>query len=209
MALVEDPVALHALPMLAPDQGERSDAARNRRAILAAAERLVAQRGVDGVTMDAVASAAGVGKGTLFRRFSDRSGLLRALLDERERAFQDAFIRGPAPLGPGAPARERLVAFGEQLLELVEVHGDLLAGAEKGGASKRLRHSVYAAYHAHVAFLLSELVPARDIEYLTDILLAAFAADLVLYQRRVLELSPARLKDGWHALVDDLVDAGR
>jgi Bacterial regulatory proteins, tetR family len=67
----------------------------------------VPEQGVDSVTTDAVASAAGVGKGTLFRRFSDRSGVLRALMDERERAFQDSFIRGPAPLGPGASPRER------------------------------------------------------------------------------------------------------
>lgn len=207
MALVEDPRSLPALPMLEPEPGERSDAARNRRAILAAAERLVAQRGADAVTMDAVATAAGVGKGTLFRRFSDRAGLLRALLDHRERAFQDAFIRGPAPLGPGAPPRERLVAFGEGLLDLIEINGDLLAGAERGGPGKRLRHNVYAAYRAHVAILLDAISPQRDIEYLVDVLLATFAADLVLYQRRVLELPLQRLKDGWRALVDDLASA--
>jgi len=204
---VEEPAALPVLPMLEPVQGERSDAARNRLAILAAAEALVAQRGVDAVTMDAVASAAGVGKGTLFRRFSDRTGLLRALLDERERAFQDDFIRGPAPLGPGAPSRDRLVAFGERLLDLIEVNGDLLAAAERGGAAKRLRHTVYAAYRAHIAILLRQALPGRDIDYLTDVLLALFAADLVLYQRRVVELPLQRLKDGWGALVDDLVDA--
>jgi AcrR family transcriptional regulator len=208
VTVVDDSLAaLPALPMAQPEPGERSDAARNRRAILAAAERLVAQRGAEAVTMDAVAAAAGVGKGTLFRRFSDRAGLLRALLDERERAFQDAFIRGPAPLGPGAPPRERLVAFGEQLLDLIEIHGDLLAGAEQGGAAKRLRHTVYAAYRAHVAILLGAISPERDIEYLSDALLATLAADLVLYQRRVLGLPQQRLKNGWRALVDDLAAA--
>lgn len=184
---------------------ERSDAARNRVAILAAAEGLVAERGVEAVTMEAVARAAGVGKGTLFRRFSDRSGLLRALLDERERAFQDAFIHGPAPLGPGAPPRERLVAFGERLLDLIELKGDLVAAAETGVPGRRLRHSVYAAYRTHVALLLRETGSVRDIDYLTDVLLAALAADLVLHQRRVLELPAQRLKDGWRALVHALV----
>lgn len=207
MRVVDDPDALPVLPMLEPVRGVRSDAARNRLAILAAAEGLVAQRGVDAVTMDAVADAAGVGKGTLFRRFDDRSGLLRALLNERERAFQNAFIRGPAPLGPGAPPRERLVAFGERLLELIELQGDLLAAAETGRPGKRLRHTVYAAYRTHVTLLLREAAPALDVDYISDVLLAALAADLVLHQRRVLEMPAQRLKDGWRELVHALVAA--
>ena len=47
----------------------RVDAARNREALLAAAQRLLRKCGPDGITMDAVACEAGVGKGTLFRRF--------------------------------------------------------------------------------------------------------------------------------------------
>ncbi len=61
-----------ALPMLEPVRHERADAARNRATILSAAERLVAEHGAQQVTMDQVACAAGVGKGTLFRRFGDR-----------------------------------------------------------------------------------------------------------------------------------------
>lgn len=204
--VVNDPIT-PVLPMLEPERGERTDATRNRLAILVAAERLVAQRGVDCVTMDAVAAEAGVGKGTLFRRFSDRSGLLRALLDERERTLQEDFIRGPAPIGPGAPPRERLVAFGERLLDHVDIQSDLLAAAETGAPGRRLRHSVYAAYRAHVALLLRQTSTSRDTEYITDVLLAAFAAELVLHQRRDLEMPLQRLKDGWRELVHALVEA--
>src|SRR5262249_15009929 len=63
---------------------ERADAARNRARALAAAEQLFAARGVTAVTMDDVATAAGVGKGTLYRRFKDKSGLAAALLNDRE-----------------------------------------------------------------------------------------------------------------------------
>lgn len=49
------------------------DALRNRALLLDAARRLVAERGADAVTMDDVAAAAGVGKGTLFRRFGSRA----------------------------------------------------------------------------------------------------------------------------------------
>ena len=83
--------------------------------------------------MDQVGCAAKVGKGTLFRHFGDRCGLMRALLDERERSLQEDFIRGPAPLGPGAPARERLVACRNAELAKLRAHKreDVLVATEQ------------------------------------------------------------------------------
>jgi len=197
------------LPQLELDRRERADAARNREAILCAAQRLVSERGVDAVTMDEVACAASVGKGTLFRRFGDRNGLLRALLDDRERAFQESFIRGPAPLGPGAGAYERLIAYGERRLEEVEVQGELLAAAEAGAPGDRLAHAVYGAHRAHIRALLLEAAPGCDADYLADVLLGALAAELVLHQRRGREMSPERLKEGWRSLVDGVLSGAR
>ncbi len=201
--------AQRGLPMLEPIRHERADAARNRAGILRAAERLVAEHGAQQVTMDQVACAAGVGKGTLFRRFGDRQGLMRALLDESEREFQEAFIRGPAPLGPGAPPRERLVAFGERLLEHIEIQGDLIVSAESGTPGARLRHSVYAAYRAHVTALLQESEYEGEISYLADVLLGALVSELVLFQRRERGLSQAELKRCWSELVCALVPPAR
>src|SRR4029077_10874700 len=198
---VEGPAAPMSLPMLEPVRHERADAARNRLAILQAAERLVAERGADSVTMDGIACAAEAGKGTLFRHFGDRCGLMRALLDERERSFQEDFIRGPAPLGPGTGARERLVAFGERMLDHVEIQGDLLAAAENGAPGERLRHSVYAAYRAHVTTLLGEAGYGGDLGYVADVLLGALVTELVLFQRRDLQMSAQRLKQCWGELV--------
>ena len=192
------------LPLL-DEAHERADAARNRNAILCAAQRLVSERGAGGVTMDEVACAAGVGKGTLFRRFGDRAGLLRALLDEHERAFQEGFIRGAPPLGPGAPARERLIAFGHERLDLIEAQGDVLAAAEAVAPGERLVHSVYGAHRAHASALLAEAAPAADGDYLADVLLSALGAELVLYQRAVLGMPLARLKDCWVQLLDALL----
>src|SRR5438874_10606943 len=197
------------LPQLELDRRERADAVRNREAILCAAQRLVSERGVDGVTMDEVACAASVGKGTLFRRFGDRNGLLRALLDERERAFQESFIRGPAPLGPGTPAYDRLIAYGERRLEEVEIQGELLAAAEAGAPGDRLAHRVYGAHRAHIRALLVEAAPGCDADYMADVLLGALAAELVLHQRRSREMPADRLKEGWVALVDGVRSSAR
>ena len=95
------------LPVLQDEPPLRADAARNRDKVLAAAEKLFAARSADCVTMDAVAGEAGVGKGTLFRGFGDRAGLVLALLTEHERRLQEDLIRGPAPRLPISGAGRR------------------------------------------------------------------------------------------------------
>ena len=102
----DDPLIPLELPVADGDQPERADAQRNRLKVLTAAERLFASHGVENVSMDAIAAEAGVGKGTLFRRFGDRAGLALALLHEHTVILQERIIRGPAPLGPGAPPKE-------------------------------------------------------------------------------------------------------
>jgi hypothetical protein len=82
-----------------PIPDERADAARSCREVLEAFERLRARDGIEHVSMDAVAADAGVGKGTIYRRFGDRAGLALARPGDDEREPQEAVLRGPAPLG--------------------------------------------------------------------------------------------------------------
>jgi AcrR family transcriptional regulator len=194
---------LFDLPVIAGQRPERSDAARNRTAILGAAQRLLAERGPESITMDRVALEAGVGKGTLFRRFGSRADLFRALLDETESRLQEGFIRGEPPLGPGAPPLERLVAFGEALLALTEQRGALLLAAEHHDRLLRYRSVVHGVYRAHVMSLLSEL-EHQDAEYLTDVALAALAPELVLH---LLDrgMTLAELTAAWARLAERLV----
>jgi AcrR family transcriptional regulator len=60
----------------------RADAERNRERILAAAAEVFADRGLD-VSLDEVAAAAGVGVGTVYRRFADKDALIDALFDDQ------------------------------------------------------------------------------------------------------------------------------
>ena len=60
----------------------RADAARNRVRILQAAREVFADRGLD-VTLDDIAKQAGLGVGTVYRRFADREALVEALFTER------------------------------------------------------------------------------------------------------------------------------
>jgi AcrR family transcriptional regulator len=169
------------LPVLGAPRRERADAARNREKVLAAARRLFAERGVAGVTMDEIARAAGVGKGTVFHRFGDRAGLALALLDDRERELQEAVLYGHPPLGPGAPASERLAAFLDALLDFTIEHAELLIAADSGRPGGRYLTGAYASWHRHTTLLLSELRPGSDAVVRAHLLLAPFAADLVRY----------------------------
>jgi AcrR family transcriptional regulator len=188
-----------ALPLAEETPRERSDAARNRMKVLAAAEELFARHGPDCVSMEAIAAAAGVGKGTLFRRFGDRAGLAHALLDERERRLQEQMIRGEPPLGPGAPPRERLIAFGCALLALPDEHRAILVAADVGGA--RFRHPAYAFWRTHVAVLLREADPTLDAEVIADFLLAGLRADLIRHLHTERGIQTERLAQAWEALV--------
>lgn len=120
MAYVTAVNGVGGLPLSAPQ--ERGDAARNRLLLLHAARTLIDERGTEAVSMDDIATAAGVGKGTLFRRFGSRAGLMMVLLDEDERALQQAYLFGPPPLGPDAPPLQRLLAFGHERLRFVKAH---------------------------------------------------------------------------------------
>src|SRR3954453_5938154 len=151
--------------------------------------------------MDAIACEAGVGKGTLFRRFGDRAGLMHALLDEREAAFQESLIRGEPPLGPGAEPLEGLRAFGDALVAHLELHGDLLLAAETGGRWVRFNARVYASYRAHVGMLVREIAPALDDDSIAEALLAPLGADIFLYQRRARGMSVERIAAGYEKLV--------
>ena len=171
-----------ALPLLGEERPERADAAENRRKVLAAAEALFARCDPSTVTMDAVAAEAGVGKGTLFRRFGDRAGLARAVLSERETVLQDAMLRGEPPLGPGAPPLERLIAFGEAYVAFLETHGGLLRSAE-GSHEAYLASAPYAFSRTHIAVLRREAGLGDSSDYLADVILGPLASTSFRYQR--------------------------
>jgi len=178
---------------------ERADARRNRLKVLAAAERLFAEHGVRNVSLDAIAAAAGVGKGTVFRRFGDRAGLAVALLDERERELQERMLSGPPPLGPGASPAERVLAFLDAYVDLLDTHADLLLDSENAALGARYRIGAYRFWHRHLVVLIEQARPDLDAPLTAHALLAPLAADL--YDAlRVEHYSKERLKSGLQTL---------
>jgi AcrR family transcriptional regulator len=172
MAMTLPPATTGSTLPIAGAAHERSDAAANRERILCAARTVLAEHGAAGLSMNAVAAAAGVGKGTIFRRFGDRDGLTTALLDAHTAGLQDAFLSGPPPLGPGAPARERVIAFMRALVLFHDTHLELVLAAERRGPAAP---SVYATLTLHLRTLIEEIDPQLDAPVLANLLCSAVA----------------------------------
>ncbi|MEP7054807.1 MAG: helix-turn-helix domain-containing protein [Actinomycetota bacterium] len=187
---------------------ERADAARNRLKVLAAAESLFEEHGVANVTMDDIAAEAGVGKGTLYRRFVDKGGLAVALLDELERELQQRILRGAPPLGPGAPAADRLAAFVSAYLRFLDRQLDLVLMSETATPGARLRTGAHEFWRQHCVLLLQETdAPAPDIS--AEVLLAALSAEQVRHWLREDQLSVPKITKAMSGLARGLAGSGR
>jgi AcrR family transcriptional regulator len=195
-------------PVLAStaEPAERADAARNRMHLLATAREMLAADGADKLTMDGLAERAGLGKGTVFRRFGTRAGIFRALLDDAERAFQELVLTGPPPLGPGAPPLDRLVAYGRArigfLIENRDIARATLDGSDLIPAGSRTPMS-----QLHIRVLLGQMdLGPADLDVLAVQLSAALDGPLLLYLSADDLAEPAarsaeRIARGWQDLI--------
>ena len=168
------------LPLGMPP-AERADAARNRRHLLAMAREMLAEQGAERLTMDGLAERAGLGKGTVFRRFRSRAGIFRALLDDDERAFQEQVRSGPPPLGPGAAPPDRLIAYGRARIGFLVAHREV-ARAALDGSQPIPAGSHTPLTRTHIRVLLGQMnLSAPDLDLLAVQLTAALDGPLLLY----------------------------
>ena len=172
---------------------ERSDVQEHRRLLLAAAKRLFSSQGVEHTSMYAIARAAGVGQGTLYRRFAHKGELCQALIaDDIEdfRTHAESLVTGSA-----APAdtMARLDALLVALIQLTEQHLPLFGVIEQTQTSPGRRPRPFQSpFHARLrewitsllaeASATGELAP-MDIEYTADAILAVVAPPVLGYQR--------------------------
>jgi AcrR family transcriptional regulator len=202
MGVSNGPTGPSQLPVTDSAPVERGDAARNRVLLLDAARQLIAERGAEAVTMDEVATAAGVGKGTLFRRFGTRAGLMVVLLDEDEKAQQQGFMFGPPPLGPGAPPLERLLAYARERLLFVWQHRALLSVV--GHDPQTRFNAPFNVHRTHLRTLLAAADTSGDLHAQADALLALLDADYVTHQVTDLGVSLQAQGDAWESVARKL-----
>ena len=164
-----------------PPPAERADATRNRRLLLATARDMLAGQGADKLTMDGLAERAGLGKGTVFRRFGTRAGIFAALLDDDERAFQQQVLAGPPPLGPGAAPLDRLIAYGRARTAFLISHCDI-SRAALDGHQPIPAGSQTPLSQVHIRILLGQMnLGGADLDMLAIQLTAALDGPLLLY----------------------------
>lgn len=190
---------------------ERRDAVESRRKVLDAARRLFEERGVDSVSMHEIGRVAGVGQGTLYRRFEHKGALCAALLREEMEGFEEEARRR---IGSRGNALGRLKWFLGRLARFNDENAALLGAIRDAAGGERraeaYRNPFYEVVRESVAELLwealeeGEIPEELDIECMTDTLLAALDIDLYLYQRRELKMSRERIVDSLRSLLEAL-----
>lgn len=206
------PESIYFEPRSKSGREERQDAAHNRQKVLEAARQLFNSRGVDAVTMSDIAKEAGVGKGTLYRRYPDKGTLCMALVDQATRDFQDNVLDYLRSAGKAINPLEQLSWFLEALIGYIEENSAYLRPAQDRGNifddNPYYNKPVYQWQRSLVLLFLREAIAKNvarsdlDMEYFADALLAPLQVDLYLYQRQVQGYSPARIVAGLRQLLD-------
>lgn len=150
--------------------------------MLAAADALFAGgSAVETVSMDDIAAAAGVGKGTLFRAFGSRDGLLDTLFADRMARLREAVQSGEPPLGPATPPRERVLAVLDAIL-VFKLENSPLIRAREVARSGVPQTGQYRWMHATLRELIERARSgASDLDagYGAHVLLGALRPDLI------------------------------
>ena len=194
-------------------RGERSDAVANREHILAQTRQLFAERGPATVSMSDIVTAANVGRGTLYRHFSNKGELCLAVMDEQIAEFQNEVLdRLREMTAVNTPTMQKLDEFLDRLVYFTETYAPLLQEAQRQGLHYFAKKEGTPQYwqQATVLGLLrtavaNQEIPANlDLDYLTDAILAPLNPQLFHYQRAVQEFSPERISAGLRALITRL-----
>jgi AcrR family transcriptional regulator len=183
------------------DRPSRTDAVRNRRRLLETARTLLDEGALEDFTMSDIAKVAGVGKGTLYRHFPDKSALCYALLDEAMHAFQALTLR---QMSAGDYPGDTLRWFLRETAAYVDRNIVLLREAAAQG-SKMLLHPAHYWWRQTILGLLERLQFGGDAEYLADTLYIMTDVQTIRFQREMQHYSVERIQDGLVSLLDKFV----
>ncbi|XVU27835.1 TetR/AcrR family transcriptional regulator [Actinoplanes sp. CA-054009] len=148
--------------------------------VLQAAEALFRDAAApDAVSMDEIASAVGVGKGTLFRAFGSRDGLLDAMFAARLDPLRAEITRPGSPVGPDASPIDRVAALLELLLDF-KLDNPRLTSARELSGSNLLQAPHYRWVHQLLRGWIEEAgstPPSAD--YAAHLLLGGLRAEVI------------------------------
>ena len=204
---------------------ERRDAAEHRQRILEVAGRLFAERGAEAVSMHQIAQAAGIGQGTLYRRYSHKGEICLDLMRERHEQFMEDIVLLSRTMAE-SPALARLDNVLAHCVAFLEEQGALLmpvASVERRfrvfddhndcedsrqGASYTM--PIYVWLHGLFSELLQQAVEwgevaPLNIPFTSDTILATLNPLFYRFQRQERNLSSEQILQGLrHIYIDGL-----
>jgi AcrR family transcriptional regulator len=182
---------------------KRADALENHVLLLETAKRLFSAHGIENVSMSAVAEAANVGKGTLYRHFpKGKVELMQALLDEDQRDLQ---ARAFARFNTGGDAVDHLRWFVGEVYAFVARNLGLMHLDAGVGVCSLIDHPAHLWWRMTIRGLLARANPGIDAEYNADILYLMLDPRTIDFQRNTLGYDVDRVTSGLLATVEKIV----
>jgi len=183
-------------------QGKDRD--KHRLVILQKAQMLFSEHGVDKVSMHQIAKSAGIGQGTLYRRYAHKGELCLDILQESSLKVHDEMIAYLAA-NQSSPVQERLYQLFHIIISFLEKESAFLEAIQaptyEGRCSILFQTPLYQAIHSAISSQLVEASQAGshhasalyEPAFMTYAILAAMAPDLYLHLRRSCGYSPQNI----------------
>lgn len=192
---------------MAEERPLRADAARNRAKILDAARAQITRRGPE-VSMDAIAEAAGVAVGTLYRHYPDKTALVEAVLAEHMAELARITEEAAERVAAGADAMAELHELIYAVVEQAARDAAVKAAAQQFGAGPTDQHGAGQPGEERTAAALQRLIDAAKAggQLHPDVTID----DFVMLLTTVPLDAPPQARARWLALVmPGLTTAGR
>lgn len=168
----------------------RSDAEENQQEIMSCAKRLFAEQGVSEVSMNQIAKTLGIGAGTLYRHYANKSALCMALVYDDLAAFVEASRH--YLMENKEPAQDQFQSILTRYLQFRETHNELLlnvdAGSESASGSYFYASKIYQSVIEIFVKILHAALPAltaQTCQFRADMLIAMLKSDAYNFQRQV------------------------
>ncbi|MNI23887.1 HTH-type transcriptional repressor KstR2 [compost metagenome] len=177
--------------------------------ILEAAEALFAENGLEAVSMYSIAKRAGIGQGSLYRRFTDKGEICSALLSTSSERFLSRLEEElQATAGSSAPL-EDLQSSIEQVVDFIDQHAELLQMIKSEFTGKKqltqFEHPIFRRLNAVMTQRIRRaaddgLLIAVDPQFAATALIAVLSPDLYLYQQKLHSSTKEEISKGVLAL---------
>lgn len=176
---------------------ERRDAAENRQRILETAQKLFDRYGVEQVSMNQIAREAGVGPGTLYRRYRNKSELCFDLIKDNFIAFLKD-VAYYLDQNQAIPPNQRLREIIRLFIDFRERKLQLFAGVEESLPTHSHNFlpsdNLFNELHQHFIDLFNEINKAEHTHFNSvfkaDMLINALGGEAYSFQREVRSYSP-------------------